>query len=292
MRGQYGSSYGIIFLINDLVKKAMTDFRQAHWRPTLFIKLSVLLHVLVLISLVIAPGFWQWALAVIIGNHLLISAVGLWPRSNWLGPNWTQLPLAASRRNEIALTIDDGPDPVVTPQVLDLLDRFHAKATFFCIGNNAAQHPDLCREMMRRGHAIENHSQQHRHNFSLMGMGGFTREIQAAQDTLLSITGVRPKFFRAPAGLRNPFLQPVLSKLGLRLASWTVRGFDTQVKDAEKVKIKLLSGLRPGAILLLHDGNAARSNERIPVILAVLPSLLDAAEKAGLHFVTLQEAAL
>lgn len=270
----------------------MTDIRQARWRPTLLIKLSVMLHVLVLISLVITPDFWRWALAVLIGNHLVISAVGLWPRSNWLGPNWTQLPPAAACRNEIALTIDDGPDPVVTPQVLDLLDYFHAKATFFCIGHKVAQHPDLCHEIMRRGHAIENHSQQHRHNFSLMGMCGFTREIQAAQETIFNITGISPKFFRAPAGLRNPFLQPVLSRLGLRLVSWTVRGFDTQVKDAEKVKNKLLSGLRPGAILLLHDGNAARTNECIPVILAVLPSLLDAAEKAGLRFVTLQEATL
>ncbi|MDO9281704.1 MAG: polysaccharide deacetylase family protein [Methylotenera sp.] len=270
----------------------MADLKQAHWHPTLLIKLSVMLHVLVLISLAVVPDLWQWALAVLIGNHLVIAAVGLWPRSNWLGPNWTQLPTAAARRNEIALTIDDGPESEVTPQVLDLLDRFHAKATFFCIGSKAAQHPDLCREIVRRGHAIENHSQQHRHYFSLLGMGGFMREIQAAQDTLFSITGVHPKFFRAPAGLRNPFLQPVLSHLGLRLVSWTVRGFDTQVKDAEKVKNKLLSGLSPGAILLLHDGNAALTDKSIPVILAVLPSLLDAAETAGLHFVTLQEAAL
>ncbi|NOS95484.1 MAG: polysaccharide deacetylase family protein [Methylotenera sp.] len=270
----------------------MTELRPAHWQPTLLIKLSVMLHALVLISLIVAPDLWQWALAVLIGNHLVIATVGLWPRSNWLGPNWTQLPPAATRRNEIALTIDDGPDPEVTPQVLDILEHFHAKATFFCIGSKAAQYPDLCREIVRRGHAIENHSQQHRHYFSLLGIGGFTREVQAAQDTLFSITGVRPKFFRAPAGLRNPFLQPVLSGLGLRLVSWTVRGFDTWVKDAEKVKNKLLSGLSPGAILLLHDGNAARTDKSIPVILVVLPSLLDAAEKAGLHFVTLQEAAL
>ncbi len=251
-----------------------------------------MLHVLVLVSLVGAPDLWHWALVVLIGNHLVIAAVGLWPRSYWLGPNWTQLPAAAAHRNEIALTIDDGPDPEVTPQVLDLLDRFHVKATFFCIGNRVAQHPGLCREIVSRGHAIENHSQQHRHYFSLLGMGGFMREIQAAQETIFSIIGIRPKFFRAPAGLRNPFLQPVLSRLGLRLASWTVRGFDTQVKDAEKVKSRLLSGLRPGAILLMHDGNAARTKENIPVILAVLPSLLDAANKANLHFVTLQEAAL
>jgi len=270
----------------------MANLKQTHWQPTLLIKLSVMLHALVLISLIVAPDLWQWALAVLIGNHLVIAATGLWPRSNWLGPNWIQLPPAATRRNEIALTIDDGPDPEVTPQVLDILEHFRAKATFFCIGSKVAQYPDLCREIVRRGHAIENHSQQHRHYFSLLGIGGFTREIQAAQDTLFSITGVRPKFFRAPAGLRNPFLQPVLSRLGLRLVSWTVRAFDTQVKDAEKVKNKLLSGLSPGAILLLHDGNAARTDKSISVILVVLPSLLDAAEKAGLHFVTLQEAAL
>ncbi|MDP2071625.1 polysaccharide deacetylase family protein [Methylotenera sp.] len=279
-------------MINDSVKTAMTDIKQAHWRPTLFIKLSVMLHVLVLISLIVAPDLWPWALAVLISTHLLISAVGLWPRSNWLGPNWTRLPTAAADRNEIALTIDDGPDPMVTPQVLDLLDRFHAKATFFCIGDRVQQHPELCREIVRRGHSIENHSQHHRHYFSLLGMGGFAREIQAAQETIFSITGIYPKFFRAPAGLRNPFLQPVLSHLGLRLTSWTVRGFDTQEKDAEKVKNKLLSRLSPGAILLLHDGNAALTKENIPIIVEVLPSLLDAANKANLHLVTLQEAAL
>jgi len=274
----------------------MTDFGhefiQARWRPSLFIQFSIMVHVLALIAIVVKPGLWSWALAALIANHLVISFVGLWPRSNWLGPNWTRLPAAAIKRNEIALTIDDGPDPVVTPQVLELLDRFDAKATFFCIGNKAVQYPELCREIIRRGHAIENHSQQHRHNFSLLGLGGFRHEIEAAQTTLLNITGIRPSFFRAPAGLRNPFLQPVLSRLGLQLASWSVRGFDTQERNAGKVKTRLLSGLQPGAILLMHDGNAARTTDNIPVILAVLPSLLETASKAKLHLVTLREAAL
>lgn len=270
----------------------MNSIIEALWRATLFIKISIVLHVLMLISLLVAPDLWRWVLLVFIGNHVVIAAVGLWPRSNWLGPNWTRLPAAAARRNEIALTIDDGPDPVVTPQVLDILDRFHAKATFFCIGNKAAQYPELCREIIRRGHAIENHSQRHWHNFSLLRLGGFRREITAAQQTLFNITGVQPRFFRAPAGLRNPFLEPVLHSLGLRLASWTVRGFDTQVKDADKVKNKLLTGLHAGAILLMHDGNAARTKANVPVILAVLPSLLGVANQQGLRFVTLAEASL
>jgi len=269
----------------------MPDNQQAPWRTPLLIKLSVLLHGLALLAVAIEPDLWKVALAVIIANHLVISFAGLWPRSNWLGPNWTRLPAAATRRNEIALTIDDGPDPEVTPQVLDILDHFQAKATFFCIGNKAQRHTELCREIVRRGHAVENHSQQHRHNFSLLGLRGYTREIQAAQETLTTITGVRPQFFRAPAGLRNPFLDPVLKRLGLRLASWSVRGFDTQVKDADKVRNKLLAGLQPGAILLLHDGNAARTSANLPVILAVLPELLQAAQVAKLRPVTLQQAA-
>jgi peptidoglycan-N-acetylglucosamine deacetylase len=269
----------------------MDSILETFKRSTLFIKISIFLHILVLLSLLVVPSLWPWALAVLIANHLLIAAIGLWPRSHWLGSNWTKLPLASAVRNEIALTIDDGPDPLITPQVLEILDHFNVKATFFCIGHKAVQHTELCREMIRRGHAIENHSQQHKLYFSLLGVRGLTREIMAAQETLLSITGMRPQFFRAPAGLRNPLLAPVLERLNLQLASWTVRGFDTKVTDAEKVKNKLIAKLEPGSILLLHDGNAASTKSNVPVILAVLPSLLKAGNKRGLNFVTLAEAA-
>ena len=264
--------------------------RNSRWRPTLLIRASILLHLLALIVVIAEPGQWRWALGAVLANHALFTLVGLWPRSHWLGPNWTQLPAAAAARYEIALTIDDGPDPSVTPQVLDMLDRYAAQASFFCIGERAARYPELCREIVRRGHAVENHSQHHRHHFALMGRSGFMRELQAAQDTLTTITSQRPLFFRAPAGLRNLFLDPVLARLGLRLASWTVRGFDTRIGDVERVKDRLLRRLRAGAILLLHDGNAARTFDGIPVILGVLPAVLAAAGAANLHCVTLRQA--
>lgn len=263
---------------------------RARWQPTLFIRITFLLHGLALVAMIAEPGQWRWALGAVIANHLLIAAIGLWPRSRWLGPNWTRLPAAATSRNEIALTIDDGPDPLVTPWVLDILDRYAAQATFFCIGEKAERYPDLCREIVRRGHTIENHSQHHLHHFSLMGMRGMTRELQAAQDTFTTITGQRPLFFRAPAGLRNPFLDPVLDRLGLTLASWSARGFDTRTGDAKRVQDKLLRGLRAGAILLLHDGNAARTAGGHPVILEVLPALLESAASARLRAVTLRHA--
>ena len=259
-----------------------------NWQPTLLIRASMLLHVLALIAVIAAPDQWRWALGAVLANHALLTMLGLWPRSHWLGPNWTRLPAAATARNEIALTIDDGPDPVVTPQVLDILDRHAAQATFFCVGEKAARYPDLCREIVRRGHAVENHSQHHRHYFALMGPAGFMRELQSAQNTLTQITGQHPQFFRAPAGIRNPLLDPVLARLGLRLTSWSARGFDTRIGDVARVNNRLLRSLRAGAILLLHDGNAARTPDGIPVILDVLPTVLAAASAANLRFVTLR----
>lgn len=264
--------------------------RSPAWRLPPLILASIVLHGLALLLVLAQPQHWPWILGAVALNHLLVAAVGLWPRSHWLGSNWTRLPAAATARNEIALTIDDGPDPLVTPQVLDLLDRYTARATFFCVGAKAARHPELCREIVRRGHAVENHSQHHRHHFSLMGSRGMAREVQAAQDTIGAITGQRPLFFRAPAGLRNPFLDPVLTRLGLQLASWSVRGFDTRVGDAGRVTTRLLHGLKAGAIVLLHDGNAARTPAGVPVILEVLPAVLESAAAARLKPVTLPQA--
>lgn len=260
------------------------------WQTTLLVRVSVLLHIVALFVLLVSATHWRWVVTTLLANHIVLSMTGLWPRSTWLGPNWTQLPEAATQRHEIALTIDDGPDPEVTPQVLDLLERHGVRATFFVIGEQAIRYPDICRDIVRRGHAIENHTQRHRHTFALLGFKSITNELQAAQTTLTALTGQRPLFFRAPAGFRNPFLEPVLRRLGLRLVSWSVRGFDTRVGNAEQVKRKLLTRLRSGAIVLLHDGHAARTQAGIPVILEVLPALINAAAAANLRLVSLRQA--
>lgn len=260
------------------------------WRMPLLIRLSIAVHGALLVLLVLYPRLWATLLAILVANHLLITAIGLWPRSTWLGANWTRLPAAAIARREIALTIDDGPNPDVTPQVLDLLDQHGVTATFFCIGEHAARYPDLCRNIVDRGHAVENHSQRHPHYFSLLGSARLSKEIQAAQDTLTRITGRRPLFFRAPAGLRNPFLDPVLAGLGLRLAAWSRRGYDTRTADPATVCRRLLHDVKAGSILLVHDGNCARTAAGTPVVLDVLPVVIHAARAAGLRFVTLSSA--
>ncbi len=238
----------------------------------------------------LAPEHWPWTAGAVGADQALLTLAGLWPRSELLGPNLKRLPPQAAARGEIAITIDDGPAPTVTPVVLDLLDRQGVKATFFCIGERALRHLELCRQIGACGHAVENHSLRHRRDFALLGFRGLLHEIESAQETLAEITGVRPLYFRAPAGLRNPLLDPVLSRLGLRLVSWTRRGFDTQNGDARSVSGRLLRGLRGGDILLLHDGNAARTPGARAVILDVLPRVLDAVAAAKLHPVTLRSA--
>ncbi len=246
------------------------------WRPTPFIVASILIHAGALLFVLLTPTRWEWALAIVLLNHVAISAVSLWPRSRLLGANLVRLPAAAAERGEVALTFDDGPDPEVTPQVLDILDRYQVRATFFCIGERATAHPEICRDIVARGHTIENHGQSHRHYAALYGIGGWKREVGSAQKTLERITGRRPQYFRALAGLRNPFLDPVLAQLGIRLASWTRRGYDTRCGDADTVLARLTRGLGAGDILLLHDGHCARSAKGVPVVVEVLPRLMAA----------------
>ncbi|ADE12852.1 polysaccharide deacetylase family protein [Sideroxydans lithotrophicus] len=265
-------------------------FPCRNWKPTLAIKLSLLILAGCIGATLCYPLLWKWMLGVIFVNHSILTIAGLVPRSTLLGPNITRLPLVACQNGAVAITIDDGPDPEVTPQVLDILDRYQAKATFFCIGRIAVQHPELCREIIRRGHAIENHSMSHQWYFSLLDPWSIYREVQKAQQMLTEIGGQEPRFFRATAGLRNPELEPVLAHCGLRLCSWSRRGFDTQINNADTVFNSLVHNLKSGDILLLHDGSAARTAQGQPVILNVLPRLLDNLAQSGLHSVTLRSA--
>jgi peptidoglycan/xylan/chitin deacetylase (PgdA/CDA1 family) len=256
---------------------------------------SAAVHLAAVAVTLARPRLWPWTLGVVVLDHLLITAAGLWPRSDWLGPNWTHLPAQSAERGDIAITIDDGPDPEVTPRVLDVLAAFEARASFFCVGERVSRYPDLAREIVRRGHSVENHSQRHRHSFSLLGPQGMAAEIGEAQGSIARVTGQNPRFFRAPAGLRNPFLEPILKRLNLQLASWTRRGFDTVNADPEDVYRRLARSLAGGDILLLHDGHAARAGAGspaagTPVILEVLPRLLETLSRRHLRPVTLPAA--
>ncbi len=264
--------------------------KAARWRAPPFIKASAALHAVGATALVAAPATWPWVIGALLANHAGITAAGLWPRSRLLGANITRLPQAAAQRSEIALTFDDGPDPEVTPAVLDLLDACDMKASFFCVGTRAAQYPQLVREIILRGHSVENHSHCHPAAFSFYGVGRIEKEIRTAQQTLTALSGAAPRYFRAPAGLRNPMLDPALNALGLQLVSWTRRGFDGVSKNGATVLARLTRDLAAGDILVLHDGQPPRTQNNVPVVLEVLPPLLRRLCDAGLHSVPLPHA--
>jgi peptidoglycan/xylan/chitin deacetylase (PgdA/CDA1 family) len=262
---------------------------MAIWRPTPTIRATYAVHAGAA-ALALLPGLWPLALAAFAANQAVLTWGGMWPRSTLLGPNLTRLSAAAAARGEVALTIDDGPDPEVTPRVLDLLDAAGAKATFFCIGKDVLHYAALAREMVARGHSIENHSQHHLTFFAALGPWQMRREVTDAQESIADTVGRAPCFFRPTAGLRNPFLDPILASLDLRLATWTRRPFDTRCGDPDEVVGRLTRGLAAGDILLMHDGNAATTAAGQPVILSALPPFLAALQAAGLHSVTLAQA--
>ena len=240
-----------------------------------FLRASVALHAAAIPALAVAPGRWPWIAGTLIANHYVTIAGGLWPRSSLLGPNLVRS-AAAQAAGAVVLTFDDGPDPELTPKVLDLLDSWGVKASFFCIGERAARHRALTAAIATRGHRLENHTFSHRNGFFFHPPSVLDRELGRCQEELARASGRAPSFFRAPAGIRSPFLQGALDRAGLRLTSWTRRGFDTVTRDPALVSARLTRGLSAGDVLLLHDGAGTPA-----VVLEALPRVLEAIAAAG-----------
>jgi peptidoglycan/xylan/chitin deacetylase (PgdA/CDA1 family) len=245
-------------------------------------------HVGAVAAVVAAPATWPWALGALVGSHAFVVAQTLFPRAQLLGPALVRLPRVHADRGAVALTFDDGPDPLVTPAALDILDRAGAKATFFCIGERVRQHPALAREIVARGHAVENHSYTHSPYLGFWGPGRVRRDVAAAQAAIADTTGVVPLFFRPPFGVRNPLLEPVLAAVGVHCVVWSARAYDTIARDAGLVVRRLTSALQPGAIVLLHDGIAIRKRNGTPVLLNALPALLTEMTARGLSSINLR----
>ncbi len=195
------------------------------------------------------------------------------PSSRLFGPVQTRC------GSGIWLTIDDGPDPHDTPAILDLLDEHGAKATFFLIGEKAERHPELVREIIRRGHGIGNHSWSHpQATFWCLGPIRTFREIARCQEALKAITGESPTLFRAPVGHSNIFVHPVMKRLGLRLVGWDSRGFDGVARPLSEVTAAIRKSATNGSIILAHEGN--------PIAPEVIADILALAAENGWACVT------
>ena len=199
------------------------------------------------------------------------------------------LSLRADRAGDrLAITFDDGPDPLTTPALLDLLERRGHRGTFFVIGRRAAEHPALLAEIARRGHGLGNHSFAHSWLGPARGPAALRADLDSAAATLEQATGARPRFYRPPMGILSPPVASMARQAGVEVVGWSTSAKDGIASATVAGSLRRLRrGLRPGAILVLHDG--AERGDRRPIATALLPLLLDEIEARGLRSVTLDE---
>lgn len=238
------------------------------------------------------------ALAVTAG----VAAYGaVYPRSQLFGPTIRR----TNSGKKLAITFDDGPNPGVTPKILELFDRYNAHATFFLIGEFVRQCPELTREIRARGHSIGNHTQTHP-NLIKCSQSEIRSELKECNDAIAGVIGTPPLWFRPPYGFRNFWVIPTANEFGQKAVMWTLIPGDWRGKSAEwliprmapvarraqKIEIAKNSEFVDGQgdIICLHDGNHRSLNADRSATLGALEHWLPRWRDLGLEFVTIDEA--
>lgn len=207
-----------------------------------------------------------WAL-----HEILRLGPTLLRNSDWNGPIARRF---RTSQPEVWLTIDDGPDPEQTPRILELLEVHRARASFFVVGKNVDRNRPLCRRIVAAGHTLENHTHSHPSGlFWTMPCCAIRREIVRCNHAIRVAAGVSPSWFRSPAGLTNSCVHPAAARAWLRVAGWSADGLDgLPGRDPESAAARILSGVKPGAILLMHEGPGRSSARVLELVLAGLSS--------------------
>jgi peptidoglycan/xylan/chitin deacetylase (PgdA/CDA1 family) len=238
------------------------------------------------------PTFIAIPATVLAGAAAGVGAVH--PRSQLFGKTIRH---TASPR-KLALTFDDGPNPAITPKLLDLLDHHRARATFFMIGRFVRCCPELANEVQARGHVLANHTETHP-KLIWLSPAGVREELAQCQDALQAVTGEPAKYFRPPYGLRNPWVVSTARSLGMQTVMWTLIPGDWRGKPVEWL-VKRIQPITDhaqqgehrsvGDVLCLHDGGHRALNVERTTTLAALEYWLPRWRDLGLEFVTIAEA--
>lgn len=217
-------------------------------------------------------GVPLWTYFLLLAIYLFVAVQG----SIRIGSGYHLKALCHGSRDKakVHLSFDDGPDPLVTPQVLDLLKENGVKASFFLIGKKVEAHPELVKRIREEGHMLGNHSWSHSFFFDLYSSTRMYRELEDASLAIERVTGERPYCFRPPYGVSNPMLRKAVKRSGLRVIGWDLRTFDTS-RTPGKVMERVERKLRPGSIVLLHDTH--------PDLVRILPGILALLSEKGLE---------
>lgn len=211
----------------------------------------IIASLLITLGCLLVGLFWWAGLAFLILNAFIFYPT-LYPYSRLFGPVITRF---HTNKREVWLTIDDGPESPQDGQILELLDRYQARATFFVVGEKVMQHKALIRKYITSGHTVENHTMTHlEKSFWRFGAQRIKQEVDECSAVISETCGLRPRYFRSPAGMKNPFVHHILRKRKLDLVCWSARGLDGVCNDVDKVMARLKKQIKPGAIILVHTG--------------------------------------
>lgn len=239
----------------------------------------LLVHLLALLTVVLLVA--QWGAAGLLAGALYVCAMGT--ASMRMGTNlfldsYRRLLPAAGSGGQIALTFDDSPTEG-TAAVLDILRAHQVKATFFIVGRHALQRPELLQRIVAEGHAIGNHSFSHAHTLPMRPAAVILADMRQCSQAILDIVGVTPTMYRPPFGVVNPGISQAVQSMGLPCVGWSVRSFDTAIRQPRRLLRRIVSRIGHDDIVLLHDYPAVTPQ--------ILPELLQEIRRRDLQCVVL-----
>ena len=224
--------------------------------------------------------FGLGAAAVVLGG----AAHGAFPRNSPIfGRPVTRL---RTPGRAVALTFDDGPNPDATPRILDTLGEYGVRATFFVLGRHAERWPDLVHRAVREGHQVGNHGYFHR-KLHFKSPHYVRRDVSLGKRAIERAGASAPHFFRAPHGFRSPWVSAIAGSLGERTIGWSLGVWDSDQPGVKRIVDQTIEGVKPGSIVLLHDGDGYNADGNRMQTAAALPKIITGLRERGYEFVTL-----
>lgn len=255
-------------------------------RRSLWVKVPAILVAATILLFGEGPTAWVLAGVVLALGIAILAALIVHPNAAF----WAPLRFRAAEASDaVALTFDDGPDPTFTPAVLRILAEKGAPATFFVVGQRVEAHGDVVAAIDAQGHLVGNHTYRHDLTFHFRLWRRVREELQRCEGAIAAAIGKRPRFFRSPQGFKNPALGDVLHEEGLLAVGWQARGLDAVGASAAEIERRILAHIRPGGVIVMHDGAGLHGTDDRAPTLTALPRIIDAVRARGMRIVPLDE---
>jgi peptidoglycan-N-acetylglucosamine deacetylase len=241
------------------------------------VKILFLVATLALVVLSIFQGISIWFIVIVVALYFAVVSFGVF--NLWAGFFVPVKYRGDKNTQTIALTFDDGPVPGKTEKILAILREHHVNASFFCIGSRVATHPEVLNNIDKQGHLVCNHTFSHSTTIDFFPASRIIRELLDTDEAIYEVLGRRPVFFRPPYGITNPMIAAAVKAGKYLVVGWSLRSFDTLIKDPERLMNRAARSLKAGDIILFHDYSDST--------IAILPSFIKHVQEKGFKIVRL-----